>query len=134
MTKYISLLKKSSLKATIQRAKILKSIDKAGHINIDGIYQDIKKSYPKLSLATIYKNIILMVEEQLIVEVPISGERPKYELSRGEHIHLICKSCKEIEDIELTIERKRLLKIEEFDIEEAQINLYGVCKRCQSQR
>jgi len=58
MTNYISLLKENDLKATIQRTSILQSIDKAGHINIDDIYEDVKKQYPTLSLATIYKNII----------------------------------------------------------------------------
>jgi len=134
MTDYISLLKDNDLKATIQRTGILKSIDQAGHFNIDEIYEDVKEHYPTLSLATIYKNIILMVEKGVIVEVPINGEKSKYELKKDDHIHLICQSCGEIHDIEISKEREQILSIENFELKTAQINLYGICEKCQLQR
>ncbi len=129
MIDYISLLKQNDLKATIQRTNILKSINRAGHINIDDIYDDLKKSYPTLSLATIYKNIILMLEQNVIIEVPINGKKSKYELKKDEHIHLICKSCGNIEDREL--DSYCNIDIENFKIVSKQINLYGLCKNCQ---
>jgi Fur family ferric uptake transcriptional regulator/Fur family peroxide stress response transcriptional regulator len=131
MIDYIQLLKQSGLKATIQRTEILKSIDKAGHINIDKIYEDIKVNYPTLSLATIYKNILLMVEYGVILEVPISGEKSKYELKKDDHIHLICQSCGEIKDEEITPKKRDILKVENFKINNAQINIYGLCQKCQ---
>ncbi len=132
MTDYIELLKKNDLKATIQRTGILKSIDNAGHFSIDEIYEDVKEHYPTLSLATIYKNIILMIQQGVIVEVPINGEKSKYELKKDDHIHLICKSCGKIKDKEITKEKEQILSIENFQITNAQISLYGICKECQS--
>ncbi len=128
MIDYISLLKGNDLKATIQRTNILKSIDKAGHINIDEIYEDLKEDYPTLSLATIYKNIILMVQQNVIIEVPINGKKSKYELKKDDHIHLICKSCGNIEDRELN---DCDMDIDNFQIISKQINIYGLCKNCQ---
>ena len=128
MIDYISLLKENDLKATIQRTNILKSINRAGHINIDEIYEDLKENYPTLSLATIYKNIILMVEQNVIIEVPINGKKSKYELKKDDHIHLICKSCGNIEDRELN---GCNIDIQDFKIASKQINLYGLCKNCQ---
>jgi Fe2+ or Zn2+ uptake regulation protein len=132
MTDYIELLKRNDLKATIQRTGILKSIDSAGHFSIDEIYEDVKEQYPTLSLATIYKNIILMVKQGVIVEVPINGEKSKYELRKDDHIHLICKSCGKIKDKEITEDKKEVLSIKNFQITNRQINLYGICKECQS--
>ena len=134
MTDYITLLKENDLKATIQRTSILKSIDHAGHINIDEIYEDVKEQHPTLSLATIYKNIILMQQNNVIIEVPMNGEKSKYELKKDDHIHLICQSCGEIQDTEITKEREQILTIENFQLNNAQINLYGLCQKCQSQR
>jgi len=131
MTNYISLLQDNDLKATIQRTGILKSIDQAGHFNIDEIYEDVKEHYPTLSLATIYKNIILMVEKGVIVEVPMNGKKSKYELKKDDHIHLICQSCGEIYDREISKEREQILSIENFELKTAQINLYGICEKCQ---
>ena len=132
MTDYIKLLKTNDLKATIQRTGILKSIDNAGHFNIDEIYEDVKEQYPTLSLATIYKNIILMVKQSVIVEVPMNGEKSKYELKKDDHIHLICKSCGNIEDNPITKEKEQILSIKNFKLTNAQINLYGICQECQS--
>ncbi|HHB95141.1 MAG TPA: transcriptional repressor [Campylobacterales bacterium] len=134
MTNYISLLKDNDLKATIQRTEILKSIDQAGHFNIDEIYEDVKEHYPTLSLATIYKNIILMVKQGVIIEVPMNGEKSKYELKKDDHIHLICQSCGEIRDTEISKEKEQILSIESFQLKKAQINLYGICEKCQSKR
>ena len=134
MTDYISLLQDNDLKATIQRTGILKSIDQAGHFNIDEIYEDVKEHYPTLSLATIYKNIILMVEKGVIIEVPINGKKSKYELKKDDHIHLICQSCGEIRDRDISKEKKQILSIENFELKTAQINLYGICEKCLSQR
>jgi len=131
MTDYITLLKENDLKATIQRTSILKSIDHAGHMNIDDIYEDVKEQYPTLSLATIYKNIIVMQENHVIIEVPINGEKSKYELKKEDHIHLICQQCGEIQDREIKQTTKETLEISNFKLNSAQINLYGVCEVCQ---
>ena len=132
MTDYVSLLKTNDLKATIQRTSILKSIDKAGHINIDDIYDDVKKLHPTLSLATIYKNIILMQENNVIIEVPMNGKKSKYELKKDDHIHLICQECGEIKDTSISPQTQEALVIENFQLNSSQINLYGLCQTCQS--
>ena len=131
MTSYITLLKENDLKATIQRTSILKSIDHAGHINIDEIYEDVKEQHPTLSLATIYKNIILMQQNNVIIEVPMNGEKSKFELKKDDHIHLICQHCGEIQDSKITKEKEQILSIKNFQLNNAQINLYGVCQQCQ---
>jgi len=131
MTNYITLLKENDLKATIQRTSILKSIDHAGHINIDEIYEDVKELYPTLSLATIYKNIILMQTNNVIVEVPMNGEKSKYELKKDEHMHLICQECGTIQDTKMTKRTQEALFIENFKLNYSQITLYGVCNSCQ---
>ena len=129
---YISLLQNNDLKATIQRTSILKSIDQAGHISVDEIYEEVKELHPTLSLATIYKNIILMQENNVIVEVPINGQKSKYELKKDDHIHLICQVCGTIEDREIRPEAKEALVVENFQLNSSKINLYGVCQSCQN--
>ena len=131
MTDYITLLKDNELKATIQRTSILKSIDQAGHINIDDIYDDVKELYPTLSLATIYKNIILMQQNNVIVEVPMNGEKSKYELKKEDHMHLICQACGSIQDKNISEQAQEALVIENFKLSRSQINLYGLCTSCQ---
>ena len=135
MMDYASLLKKSDLKATFQRISILKDIDTKGHRSIDDIYDEVVKVYPSLSLATVYKNIILMVEKSVLVEVPIVGKKSKYELIKDDHIHLICTQCEEVEDRPYSSNTDTIFNTisqeQNFQLEKQQINLYGICSVCQ---
>jgi Fur family ferric uptake transcriptional regulator/Fur family peroxide stress response transcriptional regulator len=135
MTDYATLLKESGLKATFQRMNMLDSIQKHGHMSIDTIYEEVVKTHPSLSLATVYKNIILMVENGVLVEVPIEGQKAKYELSKVDHIHLVCTQCGEVEDRPHNSSADALFSSiteeENFSLSKQQINLYGVCAHCQ---
>lgn len=135
MQDYATLLKTGGLKATFQRMNMLECIEKYGHMSIDSIYDEVVKSHPSLSLATVYKNIILMVENGVLVEVPITGRKPKYELVKDDHIHLVCTECGEVEDKPHNANADALFatmtKDENFTLSKQQINLYGVCSHCQ---
>ena len=135
MTDYVKLLQENDLKATFQRINILDVIDKSGHMSVENIYEEIIKIHPSISLATIYKNIILMVERAVLVEVPIAGKKPKYELTKRDHIHLVCTECGEVEDKPCMDETDEVLHAltdaEGFVLNKRQVNLYGVCASCQ---
>jgi len=73
-----------------------------------------------------------MQQNNVIVEVPISSQKSKYELKKDDHIHLICQSCGEIRDGNISQRAKDELIVENFKINNAQINLYGLCKKCQN--
>ena len=135
MADYATLLKESGLKATFQRMNMLASIEKHGHMTNDDIYAEVIKTHPSLSLATVYKNIILMVENGVLVEVPIEGKKAKYELAKSDHIHLVCTECGEVEDKPHNESAdavfNSITKEENFSLSKQQINLYGVCAHCQ---
>jgi len=135
MTDYAALLKKSGLKATFQRMNILGVVEKYGHMSVEDIYAEVAKVHPSLSLATVYKNIILMMEKGVLVEVPIVGKKSKYELAKADHMHLICTECGEVED-KMCLDKtdalfSELSKEEHFKLNRRQVNLYGVCQKCQ---
>jgi len=131
---YAILLKESGLKATFQRMNILENIEAYGHMSIDSIYEQVVKAHPSLSLATVYKNIILMVENGVLVEVPITGKKPKYELIKEDHIHLVCSKCGEVKDKAYNMSAgtifSSMAEQETFSLNKQQINLYGVCSQC----
>jgi len=134
MIDYIELLKTHNLKATFQRMNIIEIVDKNGHIDIDGIYEQIKQKLPTISLATVYKNILSMTQSGVLVEVPIVGKKSKYELKEADHIHLVCTDCGAVEDKDcIDISSQALTSLtskESFVLDTKQINLYGICKNC----
>ena len=76
-----------------------------------------------------------MVEKGVLVEVPITGEKAKYELTKADHIHLVCTKCGEVEDRPHNVDADALFssmtQSENFTLSKQQINLYGVCSHCQ---
>jgi Fur family transcriptional regulator, peroxide stress response regulator len=136
MMNYISMLKEHGLKATFQRMHILEVIGECGHKDIDEIYAEVIKVHPSLSLATVYKNIIIMSQSGVLSEVPVIGKKSKYEIAKQDHIHLICTNCGSIEDKNVLIENVNLLDqlaiSEHFSLDKKEINLYGVCAHCQN--
>lgn len=124
------LLQKHSLKITPQRLLILKCIEEAGHADIDFIYNDVKKLYPSISLATVYKNIKQMVENELVKEVPLNSKTTLYELKRGEHIHFICKKCLTVYDVKEPVKAIDFSATIPGVTESVEINLYGICNKC----
>ena len=136
MTHYAQLLKAHELKATFQRTQILEVIEKYGHIAIEKIYEEVSRVHASLSLATIYKNIVLMVEKGVLTEVPIVGKKSKYEFAKAEHIHLICTQCGAVTDKMLDADTaentEKIAQVSDFTLKHRQVNLYGVCHECGS--
>jgi len=62
----------------------------------------------------------------------MNGEKSKYELKKEEHMHLICQACGEIQDTAITQKTHEALVIENFQLNSSQINLYGLCQKCQN--
>jgi Fur family ferric uptake transcriptional regulator/Fur family peroxide stress response transcriptional regulator len=136
MTNYAQLLQEHQLKATFQRTQILEVIEKVGHIAIERIYEEVSRIHTSLSLATIYKNILLMVERGVLTEVPIIGQKSKYEITKTQHIHLVCTECGEVVDKALddqtAEDTQKVAQDSGFSLEHRQVNLYGVCEACRS--
>lgn len=131
---YPQLLKSSNLKNTTQRMHILEVIDTYGHITIDDIYLEVSKIHSSLSLATVYKNIILMTQNGILTEVPMIGEKSKYEVAKSDHMHLICTKCNEVTDRpfdEVALSRAtRSANDCGFRLMYGRVNLYGLCQSC----
>ncbi|ARR00033.1 MULTISPECIES: Fur family transcriptional regulator [Campylobacter] len=95
----IELLKQAKLKATPQRLCVLKILSNHTHPTIEELYEQIKVEYPSISLATVYKNLNTLINENLVIEVNSPNQKAKYDIYERPHIHLVCSNCGNIEDI-----------------------------------
>ncbi len=133
MNNFTDELRQHNLKATPQRLAISDALYKYGHINIDDLYLLMLKNFHSISLATIYKNINLMIENSFIQEVKVPKEKSVYELTKDIHYHLLCSTCKEIEDIFIDIQtiHTQVKTKSNFEISKTDLVLSGTCKNCQ---
>ena len=55
---------------------------------------------PALAIATVYRNLKLLVDAAEIVAVTLPGESPRYEPARhAHHHHFQCTTCKRVFDV-----------------------------------
>ena len=128
------LLREYQIKVTPQRLSIVEELYGQVHMSIDELYDAIKKKFPSISLATVYKNINAMLERGFILEVKIPNEKSKYELVKSSHSHVLCESCGKVEDIEIDLEaiKKETANLTHYSISHDALILSGTCPSCQA--
>ena len=133
MNNYITMLREHNLKATPQRLAITDVLCANGHISIESLYEVMVKKFSSISLATIYKNINLMLENSFVQEVKLPNVKSVYELTKESHAHLVCESCGEIKDINLDLYSviSNAIKQSKYKIEKSDLVLSGICQNCQ---
>jgi len=133
MKDFTNTLREHNLKATPQRLEIINTIFLYGHINIDSLYEEVKKKYNAISLATIYKNINAMMSNSLLEEVKLPNEKSVYEIIKEKHSHVLCKKCNNVIDIDIELNTitNNISKELDFKVENSDLVISGICKNCQ---
>ncbi|QOP46168.1 Fur family transcriptional regulator [Sulfurimonas paralvinellae] len=133
MNNFTDILRAHHLKATPQRLAIAATLYNRGHVNIEELYEVMLKKFNSISLATIYKNINLMIENAFIQEVKIPNAKSVYELSKEAHSHMVCDNCGAVEDFTVDLSAVTSLAAHEtnFKINKADLVFSGLCQNCQ---
>jgi Fur family peroxide stress response transcriptional regulator len=130
----ISTLKERNYRLTPQRVELVRLIAASvGHPSAAQLYASIKRQFPTMSQATVYKTLRLLKEMNQVLEIDLPDDR-HYDGNRPEpHPHLICMQCNKITDGEIEIDLPSIRKIEEstgYQIIRPQISFYGLCPDC----
>lgn len=90
-----------------------------------------KKNNPGIGIATIYRNLRLLLAERKIVEVQLPNQPTRYSLARPVHQHhFYCRKCRGLFVINRCVAGLRQLLDQGFVLEDHHITLYGVCAHC----
>jgi len=132
-----ALLKKNTLKFTIQRKVILETLYNSDeHLTPEALHQLIQKKFPdlKTGIATIYRTLSLLEDSNMVTSLSFGAQGKKYELGAKEHHdHLICTECGSItEFVDEQIEERQHKISDElgFKMSDHSMQIYGLCKDC----
>lgn len=135
----INKLKKRGYKLTPQRQAIVDTIlDSVGmHLTVEEIFDIVKKRRPEIGLATVYRTIVLMHEENLVTRLDLKDGTARYELTREDehhtHHHLVCIKCSQVlefmDDLLDPIEEE-IGKKYSFKVLDHSLKFYGICNEC----
>jgi len=123
---------------TSQRNLLLEIIHRAErHLDADELYRRARAKEPRISLATVYRNLKLFKELGLIAESNLSETHSHYEIkSKAGHHHLVCLGCGRVIEFNNPLVTKALAKTQQengFNITSVQIKMEGYCQKCQGQ-
>jgi Fur family peroxide stress response transcriptional regulator len=132
-------LRDNGYKITPQRLAIVKILAKSeGHPCVENIHDQIKKDFPTMSLATVYKNIILIKSLGEVLELGFPDGSNRYDGNRPfSHPHVICIKCKKIVDADLDSldGMKKEVSLEtHFKILNHRLDFFGICSDCMAEK
>ena len=103
------------------------------HPTAEYLYAKIQEKDPKISLATLYRNLNQLTENGIIKKIDGLENSSHYDHNTHNHYHFICKKCNRVYDIKSEVAPDLINKTEEltgFLIENHDIVFSGICKEC----
>lgn len=126
-------LKEKGYKQTDKREEILRIfVKEKRYLSAKEVLSFMQTVFPELSFDTVYRNLTLFEELEMLETTELNGERI-YRLHCSDdehHHHLICLSCGKSRMIELCPLDALVEKPKEFTITDHKFELYGYCVEC----
>ncbi|MFH2057475.1 MAG: transcriptional repressor [Pseudomonadota bacterium] len=132
-------LRHNGHKITPQRLAIVNIIaESKRHPSVEDIHAQIKIDFPTMSLATVYRNIVLIKSLGEILELGFPDGSNRYDGNKPyPHPHIICIKCKQIVDPDLDSldELKNEVAQETgFKILNHRLDFFGICSNCMAKK
>mgnify|MGYP005847731375 CR=1 FL=1 len=136
-------LREHKQRQTPERFMVLEEIYRSdGHFDADDIFFRLKNSGTRVSRATVYNTLDLLIECGLVQRQQFGKNQYYYERSYAyhQHDHLICTECGvviEFCDPRILEIQNLMEEIYEFDIQSHSLHFFGTCKnkeKCKKRR
>jgi Fe2+ or Zn2+ uptake regulation protein len=100
------------------------------------VYQKVRRRLPRVSLATVYRNLRMLAAEGFLAERTDTGGL-RFDGNTGPHDHFTCLTCGRIYDVPARDDRggrRRVAARTGFEVLDHRTEYYGRCGACRRQR
>lgn len=134
---FAQFLLEKGLRFTGQRQEIVtQALAMKGHFEAEDLHHELRKNRAnRVSKASVYRTLPLLVEAGLLREVEFVDRHTHYENAsrQAEHSHLICTSCRrviEFSSASVARELRDIVRAHGFEERSRKVEITGLCKRC----
>lgn len=107
------------------------------HPTAEMVFADTRKAYPRVSLATVYRNLGLLSDLGEIRHLVFPGGPDRYDGNTAPHDHFLCRECGAIIDLDKApghpVMMRQVAKKFNGVIEDCNVNFLGLCPTCAKQ-
>lgn len=125
----------SAMKYSRQREAIREFLmTRKDHPTAEVVYRNLRLTYPRISLGTVYRNLSLLVELGEAVKLPGIDGFDHFDGDTSPHYHFICDKCHAVMDLhmpQLDYINEEALKGFDGKISGHKLYFYGICRNCQ---
>lgn len=122
------------LRMTHQREIILQELRQSGlHLTADELYDRVKKLLPRISLATVYRNLEILTQAGLIAKREVGGRQKRFDSDVSDHDHICCIRCHRVDNLDVDREGIGSLPINQingYTITGYRLEFVGICREC----
>ncbi|MGI6535212.1 MAG: Fur family transcriptional regulator [Eggerthellaceae bacterium] len=120
---------------TRQRQLVLSSVEnRCDHPSAEDIFNEVRKSDSRVSLATVYRNLHLLVDSGEILSIHTDkGER--FDRRTDDHAHIVCEQCGHMEDApspNLNSADTQAAADTGYVVSSHELVFVGICPKCQA--
>jgi len=133
---FLLYMKERGLRVTSERLGLFEEIYRQhGHIDAEELLAALKASGYKISRATVYRNLDLLVDCGLVTKQRLGRNRYLYEhLHAGQHHdHLVCTQCGRVVEFVspgIAALQARICQAHGFSPQHHQLQIQGLCNAC----
>lgn len=104
------------------------------HPGAEWVYQQLKPLYPRLGLATVYRNLNQLRQEGVIASMGKVLGQERFDACALPHAHAVCVRCGRVVDADGVVVpdglRAQIASATGFDTSGGSLQVFGLCPEC----
>lgn len=108
-------------------------------VSVTELLESLQQENISLNKTTVYRELEFLRQQKIVREIQFGERNKRYEITIADHHHhLVCKKCKQVEEIvseglesNLSLMEKEIFRQKKFQEIYHSLEFFGLCRKCQ---